>query len=73
MVCSFYKGGHFVVNCWKKNGYPPYIKARFAKANSIVSITEDMEVQEDIDQDYFDNGQGETNLYHHQSENVTAK
>lgn len=56
--CSFCNSNHLVVNCWKKNEYPPHIKARIAKANTaLVSGSEEALDQDFIDQDYYKGSQ----------------
>lgn len=36
--CSFCKGNHLVVNCGKKNGYPPNFKSNFSRVNVVTSL-----------------------------------
>lgn len=55
-LCSYCNGNHLVVNCWKKNGYPPNFISRFSRANAAASIDEFNE-QDLVEQEGFDNSE----------------
>lgn len=47
-----------MVNYWKRTGYPPHIKARFAKANAVMVYgTEEMMDQDLLDQGVYESAQ----------------
>lgn len=45
-----------MVNCWKKNSYPPNFKSRFNQANSVTRL-DDQFTQDYEDQDFYDENQ----------------